>query len=138
MKHLKIALVAFALIGLGACAQIQSFTGKVSSAYSVLTEATVSREAVVIARNAFNAVEVTATNYLTLRRCNGSNGPICRDPAATKVIIKYVRSGRVARNNLTQFMKDHPGQLGPQGLYDSLKASTKALQDVLATYKSNS
>lgn len=126
MKRIILALsLAFALAG---CASL-------SNTWNAVTGATVSPAAVIVAANAFDALEVTATNYLKLVKCNGSNGPVCRDPAATKVIVPAVRSGRVARNNLEQFLKDNPGQLGPSGLYNALTASINTLQGVVAQYQ---
>lgn len=106
-----------------------------SNVASVATQATVPTKQVVLARQAFNAVEVTATNFLKLPTCDGANGPICSPAAATQPTIDAVTSGRLARNNLTAFMKAHPGQLGPKGLYDALTAATTTLQSIIAKYK---
>lgn len=108
---------------------------KINKAYQVLTTSTVSPTAVVVAGNSFDALEATATNYLTRPRCNGTNGPLCRDPGATAKIIPAIRAGRVARNNLEQFLVDHPGDLGAQGLYDTFTKTISTLQAVLALYK---
>jgi hypothetical protein len=129
MKKLLIAAVL--ALGLTGCAT--QFGQKVEGVYSAITGATVDPQSVIVASNIFDGIERTATNYLRLKRCNGST-PICRDPGATKVIIPAIRSGRVARNNLQQFMKDHPGQLGPSGLYDALEESISTLQQAFAQY----
>lgn len=124
MKKLVPALLlALALAG---CASL-------TKTWDAVTGATVSPAAVIVAANAFDALEVTATNYLRLKKCNGTN-PVCRDPAVTKIIVPAVRSGRVARNNLEQFLKDNPGKLGPSGLYNALTSSINTLQGVIATY----
>jgi hypothetical protein len=128
---MAIAGLALALAG---CAQMQAFEQKVSTVYSAVTGATVNPQAVLIASNIFDGLEVTATNYLRLTRCNGTT-PVCRNPSATRAIIPAVRSGRVARNNLQQFFKDHPGQLGPAGLYDALQSSIATLQAAFAKYQ---
>lgn len=122
------------VLALGGCAQWQAVEHKISTVYSAVTGATVSGQAVIVASNLFDGLERTATNYLRLAKCNGST-PVCRDPTATKVIIPAVRSGRDARDTLQQFMKDHPGQLGPQGLYDALQASIDTLQKIYAQYQ---
>lgn len=96
--------------------------------------ATVSPEAIYVAANTFDAVEVTATNYLNLKKCP-TGAPFCRDPGATKAIIPAIRSGRVARTNAIQFLKDHPGELGTQGLYDALTSATSTIKSILAQYK---
>jgi hypothetical protein len=130
-RVLALAGLALALAG---CAQFQAFEQKVSTVYSAVTGATVNSQAVLVASNIFDGLEVTATNYLRLAKCDGST-PVCRDPSATKAIIPAVHSGRVASNNLQQFLKDHPGQLGPSGLYDALQASIATLQAVYAKYQ---
>ncbi|KGT75782.1 hypothetical protein MA20_31790 [Bradyrhizobium japonicum] len=130
-RILAIAGLALALAG---CAQWQAIEQKVSTVASAISGATVNPQAVLVASNIFDGLEVTATNYLRLAKCNGTT-PVCRDPAATKTIIPAVRSGRVARNNLQQFFKDHPGQLGPSGLYDALQKSIGTLQSVYAQYQ---
>jgi hypothetical protein len=126
MKKLVLGL-ALAL-GLTACASLQND-------WAVLTSSQVTVTTVAVAGNTFDALEATATAYLRLPRCSGTNGPACRSPSATAAIIPAVRSGRVARNNLEQFFTDHPGQLGPQGLYDALQASISTLQGVIAQYQ---
>lgn len=123
----RIAAIVLAGCLLASCASLQN-------AYNAATGANVNPTTVIVAANTFDALEATATNYLKLPKCTASNGPICRDPAATKAIIPAVRSGRVARTNLEQFFKDHPGQLGPTGLYSALTASISTLQGVYAQY----
>lgn len=127
MKRLMV--VALLALSLGACAQIQN-------AYDTLSGAKVSPQAVIVAANAFNALKATATNYLRLPRCKTTGAPvICRSPQATKIIIPAVRAGTVARNNLEQFMREHPGELGPSGVYDALVASSNTLKGVFAQYR---
>jgi hypothetical protein len=127
-----LAITALALsLSVGGCAT--QFGQKVEGVVSAITGATVDPQSVIVASNIFDGLERTATNYLRLKKCNGST-PICRDPGATKAIIPAIRSGRVARNNLQQFMTDHPGQLGPTGLYDALQSSINTLQSAFAQY----
>jgi len=104
------------------------------NAYNVLTGAQVSPAVVTVAVNTFDALEATATNYLKLAKCNGKNGPVCRDPGATAIIIPAIRAGRVARTNLETFMVQNPGQLGPSGLYNALQAASSTLQGIYAQY----
>lgn len=121
----KILIPLALALGLGACTNLQN-------AFSTLTGASVSPEVVYIARNSFDTLEVTATNYI--RYCTVKRGaPGCND-TAIKSLIPAVRSGRVARNNLTQFLKDNPGALGPAGLYNALVTATNTLQSVEAQY----
>ena len=123
----KILIVAALGLSLTACASLQN-------TWNTLTSAQVTVTTVAVAGNTFDALEATATGYLRLPKCSGTNGPACRDPGVTAKIIPAVRAGRVARNNLEQFFTDHPGQLGPQGLYDALQASITTLQSVISTY----
>lgn len=121
MKKLGIVLL---VLSLGACAEIQKIE-------SSLTGATVSPTAVYIASNAFDALEATATNYLSLPKCGTG---ICRNAAATAQIIPAIRSGRVARNNLRTFLKTNPGQLGPAGDYAALQSAVDTLKAIFANY----
>jgi len=125
MKKVFLALtLALAISG---CAQL-------TNGYNALTGAVVSPTAVIIAANAFDGVEATATNYLRLAKCTATTTVICRSSAATKVIIPAVRSGRTARNNLEAFMVANPGALGPTGLYNALVTATATLQQTFAQF----
>lgn len=128
MKKLLIPLLALSLLT-GCAGELQKF----KSAYEVVTSSSVSPTMVYVAANTFDALEATATNYLRLPKCGGSV-VVCRNQNAVAAIIPAVRSGRVARNNLEQFLKDHPGQLGPQGLYDALTQSITTLQTIYTQY----
>jgi len=128
MRRILIAITL--VVSLGGCALLQ----RLESDVKVITSATVSPQAIVIAANSFNALEASATNYLRLVKCNGTNGPVCRDPAVTAKIIPLVRTGRSARDGLIAFSRNHPGELGAQGLYDALTASISGLQAIISQY----
>ena len=123
----KIFLTFTLILSLAGCSTLQND-------WAVLTSQQVTVTTVAVAGNTFDALEATATAYLRLPKCSSTSGAVCRDPSATKKIIPAVRAGRVARNNLEQFFVAHPGQLGPQGLYDALQASITTLQGVIAAY----
>jgi len=123
-KFLSICLLT---VGLAACAQL-------NNAYNAATGSSLSPTTVIVAANAFDGVEATATNYLRLTKCNGNNRPICRDPAATRRIIPAVRSGRAARNSLEAFLRANPGALGPSGLYNALVTATSTLKQIFLQY----
>lgn len=127
----KFLIIALAL-GLGGC-QGTRFGDFIASVESAAT-GTVSPASIYLARNAFDAVEVSATNYLNLKKCP-VQAPFCRDPGATAKLVPAIRAGRVARNNASQFLIDHPNQLGAQGLYDALLSSTETIKQILAQYK---
>lgn len=123
----KVLLILALVVTLGGCSQFDRV-------FSSAGDIQVSIVTVAVAGNTFDAVEATATNYLRLVKCNGSNGPICRSPTATKRIIPAIRAGRVARNNLEQFFIDHPGALGPKGDYDALLSAISTLQSIFNQY----
>ncbi len=136
MKKLIILALALSLGGtLSGCStpfgeRITSFIETIKAGAST----TVSPEAIYVAANAYDAVEVTATNYLNMKKCPTA-APFCRSSAATKLLIPAIRSGRVARNDAIQFMNDHPGQLGSKGLYDALTTATDSVKKILNQYK---
>jgi len=130
MRNLCAALILCAAAALGGCAQVQN-------AWSVITGASVPPSAVFVAGYSFDAIETTATNYLKLPKCTGANGPACRNPKATAALIPAISAGRVARNNLEQYLAGHPGQLGPSGLYDAVKAAGATIVGIFAQYNIN-
>ena len=138
------ALLAFVTVPLGACqtggtdffSKLGATISNVNTAYTAATTSTLPINQLVLARNAFNAAEVTATNFLRVKTCDGTNGPICRPAAATEKIASALLSGRAARNNLRAFMQQHPGQLGPKGLYDALTSATATIKAIRAQYPS--
>jgi hypothetical protein len=124
MKRLIPFLLAFCLAG---CATLQQD-------YAIITGATVSPAAVIVAGNAFDAIEATATNYLTFCKANRTVAGCASYVTARKAILPAVRSGRVARNNLENFLTANPGQLGPSGLYNALVTAINTLQGVATQY----
>ncbi len=130
MRKVMLASACALAVSLGGCAAVQ----KLENSFAVLSSASVSPQAVVVAVNSFDAVQATATNYLRLPKCTGTNGPICRDPAISVKVIQAVKAGRTARNNLEAFMTAHPGQLGDAGLYDALQASLSTLESIVSQY----
>lgn len=128
-KILAAAMLAATLsFGVAGCSTLQT-------AWDVATSTKVSPAAMVIARESFNSVEIVATRYLRLKKCSAVSGPVCRDPAATRIIIPTVRNGVLARNNIKTFMLAHPGELGPSGVYDALNLATDGLKKVFADYR---
>lgn len=130
MKRILIALMLALSVGLsvGGCSRILD-------ALSYVSNTSVSPTAVYVAANTFDALEVSATNYLRLKKCSAASGPVCRDPIATAIIIPAVKSGRTARNELEAFYaRNASGSLGPQGAYDALTTAVDTLKAVFAQY----
>ena len=119
-------LITFVLfLSLAGCANLQND-------FSIITGASVSPTAVYVARNSFDALEITATNYIVF--CKRNPATVGCSKTAIAKIIPAVRAGRVARANIVQFQKDHPGQLGTTGLYDALVTATNTLQGIASQY----
>lgn len=120
-------LIVLSFLLLTGCAGFQNF-------YSTVAGTSVSPVSVYVARNAFDAAEATATNYLMQPKCRTGGPTICRSPAATKQIVPAVRAGRRARDDLKTFAAANPGVLGPAGLYNALVAATNTLQSIYTQY----
>ena len=113
MKKLLILVLA---LSLGACANLKT-------AYQVITEASVSPTQIVVAANAFDALEGTATQYLVYCKANLAT-PVC-SADNRRSIIEYVRSGRAARNQLETYIS--AGNAGPSRLYNTLITAINSL-----------
>lgn len=129
---MKKIIAIFSILLLTGCATLE----RIKNVAEAVGELRITPEAVIIASNSFDAIEITATNYLNLKRCTKANvAPVCRNPTATALIIPAVRSGRVARDNLQQFLKDHPNELAPATIYEKLTSITGTLRDIYSQYK---
>jgi hypothetical protein len=135
LRLLKLAAVIAVADALSGCATVGLLQRDVDTAWQVATSAKVSPTAVILAANAFDALEASATNYLRLPKCSTVATSICRDPGATRAMIPAVRAGRIARNNLEAFLRTHPGELGPQGLYDALASAARSIQAIYGQYQ---
>lgn len=131
MKKLALMACAIGALSLGGCA---GFPQNIENAWNTITSASVPATSVVVSVNTFDALEATATNYLQLPLCKSGGPSVCRTTTATNAVIPAVRAGRVARNNLEQFLAANPGKLGPSGLYNALSSAVSTLQGVLAQY----
>lgn len=138
MKYFsRFAAIALVALSVGGCAWLQDIRDKGDAVVSAVTQTTVTPRDAVIAVNGFNALEITATNYNRLRRCTGTNGPICRDPAARMEIRKWVLSGRVARNDVMHYLRTHPGQNIAIRSFQDLLDAKSALQAIIDKYKTS-
>lgn len=128
-KLLTIVALALALSG---CAQIQK-TFEVTGNAITAVENAVTPQQIYIAANAFDAVKVSATNYLELRRCP-QNAPFCRDPAVTKKLIPLIRAGTIARNNAVAWARANPNGFADVSLYEKLTSITSTIEEMMKQY----
>ena len=143
MKHLKFlrTMLVVAVLGLatagcaGTLQTLQDDYNAVTSAISSAASSEATPKAVAVAISSFDAIKITATNYTRLPRCNGTNGPICRDPALRVKIKQAVAAGTVARNNLKAFLRQNPKSFADAGLYNTLLAAKQTLTDATAAYR---
>lgn len=126
-----LALCAVAALSSGCATPIgEGFTSAVAS----LNDAKVSPAVILAASNSFDAVQVTAENYLRLPSCKRATTVICREPAATKPLGNAILAGRKARDAAQDFLRSHPDELGPKGLYDALMASVATARAIFNQY----
>jgi len=118
----KYLLIIPLALSLGACAT--PFGQKVELAWQLITSASVSPTQIIIAGNAFDAVEASATQYLMYCKVNPAL-TACVLPIRQKVVAA-VRSGRSARNQLEPYVTS--GTAGPSALYNTLAAAINTLQ----------
>jgi hypothetical protein len=124
----KLILAVALTLTLGGCAEIQKLRG----AFQAVTGNIVSPQQVAAAISAFDAGEALATNYVKLPRC-GTGPVVCRDPATTAAVAKWVKAGRVDRNQLKAALRANPGQnLSVADIYNDLGNTTAALSAALA------
>jgi hypothetical protein len=124
-KYLAAALVLGSL-ALGGCA---SELQMLKTVYSVVTETTVSPSTIIVASNSFDALEATATQYLTYCKANLSTSACSADNRRT--VIKAVRAGRAARNQLETYVTNNTA--APSAIYNTLVAAINALNISAAT-----
>lgn len=123
MRFVAAIILALAL---GGCAtELQ----KLQSVYTVVTGATVSPQAIVVAANSFDALEGTATTYLVYCRKNLATA-IC-SAQNRRIVIGAVRTGRNARNQLETYVaRQTPA---PAPLYNVLITAINALTSSAAS-----
>lgn len=135
MRKLAVLLLAFSL---GGCATLgpwpASILNNIENVVGVITGATVTPQAVVIAGNSVDALEDTATAYLTLPLCRTGGTPVCRVKVATQPIKRTVLAMRAARDDLETWLRLHPNNAPPATLYEKVTAAITALNNVIAQY----
>ena len=130
----KLLIVAAIAISLAGC-QGTRFGDFIATAGNAITAAenAVTPQQIYIAANAFDAVKVSATNYLELRRCP-INAPFCRDPYVTKKLIPLIRAGTIARNNAVSWAKANPNGFADVSLYEKLTNITSTIEAMMRQY----
>lgn len=127
----RAALALTLALGVGACAEQ---VAKFQKVYEVITSARATSKEIVLAIQAFDTVKIGATGWLRLRRCDGTNGPICRDPALLDEVDDAIQEGTKLRNDLKAWVRTHPDGIGPQDAYDKLVAATATIKKAIAVY----
>jgi hypothetical protein len=119
---MKKLLVIPLLLALGGCASL-------NTAWSVVTGASVSPTQILVAANAFDAGEATATQYLLYCKANPAISPCLL--STRQAVVKAVRAGRVTRGQLEPYIVS--GAAGPAALYNALVATVTQLQASIPT-----
>ena len=114
----KLLLACALALSLGACASLQT-------AWSVVTGTTVSPTQIIVAANAFDAGEASATQYLLYCKATVPAPTYCALKTRQSV-VSAVRAGRVARNQLEPYIVS--GTAGPAAIYNTLIATVQSLQ----------
>lgn len=120
----KLLLVLPLALSLGACATI-------SADWAIVTGTTISPTQIVVAANAYDAAEATATQYLLY--CNAHVGASPCALSTRQTVVKAVRAGRVARSQLEPYITS--GTAGPAAIYNTLIATVSSLQTQIPATK---
>lgn len=118
----KLLIIPLLALSLGACAQLKNF----DTAWQVLTSASVSPTQIIIAGNAFDALEATATQYLNYCKSVAASPPQACALGNRKPVVAAVRAGIKARNALEPYVTSNTA--GPSALYNALVAAIQSLQ----------
>jgi hypothetical protein len=118
-----LAVAGGATFGLGGCSTI-----------ATLTSPALTPTQVIVAANAFDALESTATTYLSLPTCPTAT-PVCKTAAGVAAIVPPVRAGRAARNTLEAAVNSGKTPLSVSA-YTTLTTAVTALQATMAQYAS--
>jgi hypothetical protein len=114
----KFLLLIPVLFTLGACASLQAD-------WAIITGTQVSATQIIVAANAFDAGEASATQYLLY--CKATVPPPSYCALATrKSVVSAVRAGRAARAQLEPYVVS--GTAGPAAIYNTLVAAVSSLQ----------
>lgn len=121
--------LACLMLPLAGCTTI----GQISSAYTMLTDASVPQSKASLAVQGFDIIKASATAYIAY--CTPNPAPAgCDDALIQNKVDPAITAGTQARDGLWGYVKAHPGQLGSKGLYDALTTATATLNSMAATF----
>ena len=119
----KILLAVSLALGLSGCAALQTD-------WAIVTGVSASPTQIIIAANAFDAGEATATQYLLYCKATVPAPSYCA-LTTRQSVVKAVRAGRVVRAQLEPYITS--GTAGPVALYNTLVAAVQSLQAQIPT-----
>lgn len=122
----KLIIVAALGLALSSCSAID--------AAKYVAGITVPPKITAVAVTTFDAVEVSATNYLRLPMCTDGQTTLkdaCKDAKVVPQLIKDVRAGRAARDALWASAKANAGS-GIKDLYTAVMAAISKIKGDLA------
>ena len=119
----KILLGLVLLAPLAGCAEL-----------SAIQNSTLSMNTVYVAANAFDAVEITAANYLGLPACTPGGNVVCRNASAVKAIVPAVRTGIAARKELVADCQASTTASACVSAYTTVTTAITSLQNLFTQY----
>jgi len=123
MRKIVATWIAITALMLGGCAtELQ----KLQTVWSMATSASVSPQQIIVAGNAFDAAEASATQYLLWCKANPTVAPAACTLPIRKKVVAAVRAGRSARTSLEPYVVS--GTAGPAALFNTLVSSINTLQ----------
>jgi hypothetical protein len=96
--------------------------------WQTITSASVSPTQIIVAGNAFDAAEASATQYLSACKSKALPATVCA-LTTRKQVVASVRAGRSARNQLEPYVIS--GTAGPAAIYNAMVTSINTLQQNL-------
>lgn len=107
-------IVGTVILGLAGCASINPNVA--------------SPNQVVVAVNAYDAAEVTGTNYLNLPLCVTGGTQVCRTAALTNSVVTAIHTARPAKNQLLADLANNIS--APITLFNTLTAAEATFQNL--------
>ena len=101
---------------------------------TALTNAQLTTNEVYIAANAFDAAELTATQYLKLPPCAGSPTPVCRNPAAVTALANIGRPAYKARATLVASCEVTTNTVACVSAYQTVTQAVTTFQSIFTQY----